>query len=284
MIVITGATGKLGRHVVEQLLASGFSAKDLAVTARDPAKAADFAARGVTVRQADYTKPDTLKGAFEGAEKVLLISANEIGKRKEQHQAVVDAAKAAGVKLLAYTSLLHADRSSLSLAEEHKATEDYIRTSGLPYVFLRNGWYLENYTENLGSALEHGALLGCAQDGLIAAAARADFAAAAVRVLTEAGHENKVYELAGSVPFTMAQLAEEVSRQSGRTVVYKDMPQADYEGALLSFGLPPPVAAMLASADAGIARGDLNDTSGDLERLIGRKTTPLADAVAAALK
>lgn len=284
MIVVTGATGKLGRHVVEQLLASGVAATDLAVTARDPSKAADLAARGVSVREADYTKPDTLPGALAGADKLLLISANEIGKRVEQHRAVLAAAKAAAVKLLVYTSLLRADRSSVSLAEEHKQTEEDIRASGLPYVILRNGWYLENYTENLAPALEHGALTGAAGDGLIAAAARADYAAAAVAALTQPGHEGKVYELAGDVPFTMAQLAQEVTRQSGREVAYKDMPKADYEAMLVGVGLPPPVAQMLASADAGIARGDLNDDSRTLSRLIGRPTTSLADAVAAALR
>lgn len=284
MIVITGATGKLGRHAVEQLLASGVPAKELTITARDPTKAADLAARGVTVRQADYSKPETLPGALEGAEKLLFISASEIGKRVAQHHAVIEAAKAAGLKLVVYTSLLHADRSSISLAAEHKATEEEIVASGLPYVILRNGWYLENYTENLAPALEQGAFIGSAGEGLIAAASRADYAAAAVRVLTTPGHESKVYELAGDVPFTMSQLAEEVARQSGRSVVYKDMPAAEHEAALLGAGLPPPVVTMLVSADAGIGRGELNNASGDLRRLIGRPTTPLSDAVAAALK
>ncbi len=282
MIVVTGATGKLGRHVLEQLLQK-VPASELAVAVRSPEKAADLAARGVSVRAADYTKPDTLPGALEGADKLLLISASEVGQRVKQHRVVVEAAKQAGVKLLAYTSILHADRSHISLAEEHRQTEEMIRASGLPYVFLRNGWYVENYSENLAPALEHGALLGAAKDGLIAAATRADFAAAAVRVLTEPGHENKTYELAADVPFTMTELAAEVARKSGRAVTYKDMSASEYKGVLLGAGVPEPIADMLADADVAIARGDLNDAGGDLSRLLGRPTTPFVQAIAAAL-
>lgn len=284
MIVITGATGKLGRHVVSQLLDKGVPAKDIAVAVRSPEKARDLAERGVTVREADYSRPDTWPSALEGAEKLLLISASEIGKRVDQHRTVVEAAAKAGVKQIVYTSILHADRSGMSLAKEHKASEELIRASGIPYVFLRNGWYLENYTENLAPALEHGALIGSAKDGLIAAASREDLAAAAVAALTQPGHENKVYELAGDVPFTMAELADEVSRQSGRKVVYQDLSQEKHKAALLGVGLPEPVAEMLSDSDAGIARGELNDDSGDLSRLIGRPTTPLNQAVAAALR
>lgn len=283
MLVVTGATGKLGRHVVSQLLAKGVPAKDIVAAVRSPDKSKDLAARGVTVRAADYTRPDTWPSALAGADKLLLISASEIGQRVGQHRVVVEAAAAAGVKLIAYTSLLHADRGGMSLAQEHRATEEIIRASGVPYVFLRNGWYLENYTENLGPALEHGALIGCAGDGLIAAATREDLAAAAVAVLTQPGHENQAYELAGDVSFTMRELADEVSRRSGRTIIYKDLSQAEHRAPLLAAGLPEPVAAMLADSDAGIARGELNDDSGDLARLIGRPTTPLNQALAAAL-
>ncbi|NVI98010.1 SDR family oxidoreductase [Myxococcus sp. AM009] len=283
MILVTAATGKLGRLVVAGLLEK-VPAKDIAIAVRDPSKASDLAARGVQVRQADYSKPETLGPAFAGVDKMLLISSSEVGQRAVQHQAVVDAAKEAGVRLLAYTSILRADTSGMALATEHKATEEAIRGSGLPFVFLRNGWYTENYTENLAPALAHGALIGSSGQGRIAAATRADYAAAAVAVLTGTGHEDKVYELAGDSAFTAAELAAEVSRQAGKTVVYKDLSQADHAGALIGVGVPAAFAEVLANSDAGAARGELNDSSGDLRRLIGRPTTPLADAVAAAVK
>lgn len=283
MIIVTGATGKLGRHVIEGLLAK-VPASQIVAAVRDPAKAADFAARGVQVRRADYSKPETLDAAFAGAEKVLLISGSEVGQRVAQHQAVVNAAKKAGAKLIAYTSILRANSSRMALAAEHKATEELIRASGVPFVFLRNGWYFENYTENLAPALAHGALLGSAGEGRIAAATRADYAAAAVAVLTGSGHENKVYELAGDTPFTMAELAAEVSRQAGKPIVYKDLPAQQYQGILVGAGVPAGFAEILADSDVGVSRGDLNDTTGDLRRLIGRPTTSVADAVAVAFK
>jgi len=283
MIVVTAATGHLGRLVIEQLLAK-VPATQVAAAVRNPEKAKDLAARGIQVRKADYDQPATLEAAFRGATRLLLISASEVGKRVRQHENAVAAAKKAGVPLLAYTSILHADRSRISLAEEHLATEKAIRASGVPFIFLRDSWYIENYTENLGPALEHGAILGAAKEGRVAAATRADYAAAAVAVLTARTEPGKVYELAGDQPFTMAELAAEVSRQSGKQVAYRDLPPDEYEKTLLGFGLPPPVAHMLRSADEGIARGDLDDRGGELRRLIGRPTTPLAQAVAAALK
>jgi len=283
MIVVTGATGKLGRHVVELLLAK-VPAREIAVAVRDPKKAAALAAREVEVRRADYDDPASVEAALRGADKVLLISSSEVGKRYAQHRAVIEAAKKNGVRLLAYTSLLHADRSGISLAPEHSATEQAIQASGVPYVFLRNGWYIENYTENLGPALQQGAMIGSARDGRIAAATRRDFAEAAVAVLTSEGHEHKIYELAGDAPFTMSELAAAVARASGKPVVYNDMPAAQYRGILESVGVPAAIARMLADADEGIARGELDDRSGDLRRLIGHPTTPLADAVAAALR
>jgi len=281
MIVVTGATGHLGRLVVEGLLKK-LPARELAVAVRSPEKGADLAARGVQVRKADYAAPETLGAAFAGAEKVLLISSSEVGRRAQQHAAVVAAAKKAGVKLLVYTSVLRAGTSKLGLAAEHKATEEAIRASGIPYVFLRNGWYLENYTENLKPVLQHGAILGSAKTGRVAGAARADYAAAAVAVLTGKGHENRAYELAGDVPFTMPELAAELSKQAGKPIVYQDMPYEQYRAALVGAGLPPPYAELLADSDVGISRGDLDDATGDLSRLIGRPTTTLAAAVKAA--
>ncbi|MFE8603977.1 SDR family oxidoreductase [Archangium violaceum] len=283
MILVTGATGKLGRLVLEKLLEK-VPAHQVIAAVRNPEKAAELRARGVQVRKADYSQPETLGAAFAGVEKVLLISSNEVGQRAAQHQSVVEAARKAGVKLLAYTSILHADRSRLALAAEHKATEELIRASGVPYVLLRNGWYTENYTENLGPALAHGAILGSAGEGQVAAATRADYAAAAAAVLTGSGHENKVYELAGDTAFTMTELAAEVSRKAGKTIVYKDLPPEQYKGVLEGAGVPGPFAGILADSDVGASRGELNGASGDLRRLIGHATTPLADAVAVALQ
>jgi NAD(P)H dehydrogenase (quinone) len=282
MIVVTGATGKLGRLVVAQLLEK-VPAREIAVAVRDPGKAADLAAKGVEVRRADYAEPASLESAFAGAEKLLLISASEVGKRIAQHAAAIGAAKKAGVKLLVYTSILHADTSRMSLAHEHLETEKAIRASGIPHVLLRNGWYIENYTENLGGALEHGVIGGSAKDGKIAAATRADYAAAAVAVLTAKRAPNEIYELAGDRAFTMSELAAEVARQSGRPVAYNDMPAQEYAQLLAGFGVPKPMADVLADSDVGITRGELDDHSGDLHRLIGRATTPLADVVRSAV-
>jgi len=282
MIVVTGATGKLGRLVVEALLKK-VPAADVVAAVRSPEKAADLAARGVQVRHADYARPETLAAALAGAEKVLLISSSEVGRRAAQHAAVIAAAQAAGVALLAYTSVLHAEHSRLALAAEHAVTEAALRTSGLGWTFLRNGWYLENYTENLGPALAHGALVGCAGNGRIAAAARADYAEAAVAVLTGADQAGRIHELAGDVPFTMAELAAEVSRQAGQPIAWRDLPPEAYRDVLASAGVPAPFAALLVDADLGITRGELDDATGTLRRLIGRPTTTLAEAVKAGL-
>lgn len=282
MIAVTGATGHLGRLVVEGLLRT-VPAREVVAAVRSPEKAKDLAARGVAVREADYTRPETLAGALAGVEKVLLVSSSEVGQRAQQHVAVIDAARRAGVRLLAYTSILRATSSRLGLAAEHAATERALRVSGLPFVFLRNGWYLENYTEHLGPALQHGAIVGSAGEGRIAAATRADYAEAAVAVLTGPGHEHATYELAGDRPFTMAELAAEVSRRVGRTIAYRDLPPEQYEAVLTGAGLPAPYADLLVDADLGIAKGELDDATGDLRRLIGRPTTPLSEAVAAAI-
>ena len=283
MIAVTGATGQLGRLVVEQML-SKVPGGQIVAAVRTPEKARELAARGVEVRVADYDAPETLVSAFRGVDKLLLISASEVGQRGPQHRAAIAAGKKAGVSLLLYTSILRADTAGSSLAHEHRATENDIRDAGIPFVFLRNGWYLENYTEHLGPALQHGAFLGAAKAGRIAAAARADLAAAAVSALTTPGHDGKVYELAGDQSFTMADLAAEVTRQAGKPVAYSDMPAKKYEETLKGMGLPAPVAEMIASADESIARGEL-DVAGDaLHRLIGRPTVALSQAVATGLR
>ncbi|WP_432930894.1 SDR family oxidoreductase [Microbispora sp. CA-135349] len=283
MIVVTGATGHLGRLVVEEL-AARVPASRIVAAVRSPQKAADLAERGIEVREADYDRPATLGPAFEGATRVLLISGSEPGRRVDQHKAVVDAARAAGVELLAYTSIPHAETTPLGLAPDHKATEEHIRASGLPFAFLRNGWYHENYVAAARQGARSGVIAGSVRDGRVASAARADFAAAAAAVLTTEGRQGAVYELTGDVAWTMPELAAVVSELAGTPVEYRDLPVAEYAKALEASGMPAPVAALFAQVDAGIADGWLGDTPGDLSRLIGRPTTPLRDTLAEALK
>ena len=282
MIVVTAATGQLGRLVIANLLKTTPAAQIVAAV-RDPAKAADLAAQGVQVRRADYTDPASLDAAFQGATKVLLISSNDLGNRVAQHRNAIDAAARAKVGLLAYTSVLHADRSTLGLAAEHRATEDAVRASGLPYTLLRNGWYLENHTGSLGAALAHNALTGGAGEGRISAAARSDYAEAAAVVLTQSGAVEQVYELAGDSAFTLADLAAEVSRQSGKDIPFHNLPQAEYRDLLVNLGLPVPLAELIADSDAQAAKGVLFDDSGVLGKLIGHPTVSLSAAVKAAL-
>lgn len=284
LIAVTGAAGHLGRLTVAALLERGVPAGRVVAVVRDASKAADLAARGVQVREADYSRPETLGAALAGVERLLLVSSNEVGRRLAQHENVVHAAREAGVGLLAYTSILRAPESGLMLAGEHLATEQAVRAAGLPFVFLRNGWYIENYTGALAQVVERGVLSGSAGEGRVSAAARRDFAEAAAAVLSEAGHENQTYELGGDEAFTMAGLAAEITRQSGREVVYRDLPADAYAEALAGAGVPEPFARVLADSDLGLKRGELYTDSDDLRRLIGRPTTTLAGAVAAALK
>jgi NAD(P)H dehydrogenase (quinone) len=283
MIVITGATGQLGQLVVKALLKK-IPASGIVAAVRNVAKAKDIAALGVQVRQADYTQPASWDAALKGADKVLLISSSEIGQRAKHHRSVIDAAKRAGLKLLAYTSVLRANTSPLGLAAEHKETETAIRASGVPFVLLRHGWYTENYTAGIPSALAHGAVYGCAGEGRIASATRADYAEADVAVLTAENQAGKIYELAGDTSYTLTELAAEISRQSGKNIGYVNLPEADYKKALLGAGLPEFVAELLANSDTGASKGGLFDDSHQLSKLIGRSTTPLSTAVAAALK
>jgi len=284
LIAVTGASGQLGRLVVEALLRRGVPAGRVVAAVRDPGKAAGLAERGVQVRRADYARAETLEAAFDGVGRLLLVSGNEVGQRVRQHENVVRAAKRAGVELLAYTSILRADTSGMILAGEHKETEAIIRDSGLPYTLLRNGWYFENYHGPIKQAPAHGVILGSAGEGRVSAAARADYAEAAAAVLAGEGHSNKVYELAGDKGFTYGELAGEVARQAGREVIYQDVSAEKYAEALVGFGLPEPLARALADSDLGIKRGELFDEAADLRTLIGRPTTTLAEAVAEALK
>ena len=283
LIAVTGASGQLGRLAIQFLLSRHPAARILAI-ARDPAKIADLAEAGVQVRQGDYDRPDTLDTALAGVERLLLVSSSEIGKRAPQHQAVIDAAIRAGVGLVAYTSLLHADTSPLGLAVEHVQTEQALQASGLPHALLRNGWYAENYTAGIAGALQHGVVLGSAGDGRLSLAARADYAeAAAIIMASDATQAGKVYELAGDHAITLTDFAALVARKTGIPIAYQDLPQQDYCDALLSAGLPGFVADLLSDSDAGAAKGGLFDDSGTLGRLIGRATTPIEDVIASAL-
>jgi len=279
MIVVTGATGKFGRLALEALLRRGVAASDLVATGRSTAGLADLAEQGVDVRAASYDDPASLRTAFAGADRVLFVSGSEVGQRVPQHQAVVAAAAEAGVELVAYTSILRADTTSLGLAAEHQATERALAASGVPHVLLRNGWYAENY--DIAGALEHG-LSGAAGEGRFSLATRADYAEAAAVAVSSDGQAGRVHELGGP-GITLAEFAAEISRQSGTTVTYTDLTPEAYVEVLVGVGVPAPFAASLADADRGAAAGDLFVDPADLEALLGRPATPVADVVRAAL-
>ena len=282
MIAITGATGQLGQLVIKQLL-NTVPANQIVAIVRNPAKAEALSQQGITVRQGDYADESTMTSALNGVEKLLLISSSEVGQRATQHQNVINAAKAAGVKFIAYTSLLHADKSPLGLHVEHVATEKALAESGIPYALLRNGWYTENYLASAPPALEHGVFIGAAGEGKIASATRADYAAAAAKVISGDGHAGNVYELAGDHAWTLSELAAELSKQSGKNVTYQNMSEADFAAALKGVGLPAGLADMLADSDVGASKGGLFDDSHTLSKLIGRPTTPLSESIKAIL-
>ncbi|EKK4014993.1 SDR family oxidoreductase [Cronobacter sakazakii] len=283
MIAITGATGQLGQRVIDTLLNTVAAQKIVAIV-RNPAKAAALSARGVQVRAADYNDAAALTAALAGVEKVLLISSSEVGQRATQHRNVIDAAKTAGVKLIAYTSLLHADRSPLGLAEEHVATEKMLADAGIPYVLLRNGWYTENYLASVPPALEHGVFIGSAGDGKIASASRQDYAEAAAKVLTLDNQAGRVYELAGDHAWTLRDLTALLSKETGKTVAYQNLSEADFAAALTGAGLPEGFAKLLADSDIGASKGGLFDDSRQLSALIGRPTTSLEASLHESLK
>ncbi|NUW59078.1 SDR family oxidoreductase [Cronobacter muytjensii] len=283
MIAITGATGQLGQRVINTLLKT-VAAQNIVAVVRNPAKAAALAEQGVQVRAADYSDVAALTCALQGVEKLLLISSSEVGQRVAQHRNVIEAAKAAGVQLIAYTSLLHADRSPLGLADEHVATENMLADAGIPYVLLRNGWYTENYLASVPPALEHGVFIGSAGDGKIASASRQDYADAAAKVLTLDNQAGRVYELAGDEAWTPGDLTALLSQTTGKNVVYQNLSEADFAAALTGAGLPEGFAALLADSDIGASKGGLFDDSHQLSALIGRPTTPLATSLRAALE
>ncbi|KNC90951.1 SDR family oxidoreductase [Trabulsiella odontotermitis] len=278
MIAITGATGQLGQLVITELL-KRVAASQIVAIVRNPAKADTLRQQGITVRAGDYDDPAALTAALQGVDKLLLISSSEVGKRAAQHRNVINAARTAGVQFIAYTSLLHADTSPLGLHVEHVDTEKQLAASGIPYALLRNGWYTENYLASAPPALEHGVFIGAAGDGKIASASRADYAAAAARVISEDGHAGKIYELAGDSAWTLSDLAAALSKHGGKPVTYQNLSEADFATALKGVGLPAPIAEMLADSDTGASKGGLFDDSHTLSRLIGRPTTPLATSI-----
>lgn len=282
MIAVTGATGQLGQLVINELLAT-HNAQDIVAIVRNPAKAQAFAQKGVQVREADYGNSAALAQALQGVEKLLLISSSEVGQRAPQHRNIINAAKSAGVQLIAYTSLLHADTSPLGLRAEHIETENDLAQSGIPFVLLRNGWYSENYLASVPAALEHGAFIGSAGDCKIASASRQDYAAAAAKVLSLDNQAGKVYELAGDEAWTLTELAEKLSALTGKSVVYQNLSEADFAAALQNAGLPEGFARLLADSDVGASKGGLYDDSHQLSRLIGRPTTSIDDSLKASL-
>ncbi|SEG52613.1 NAD(P)H dehydrogenase (quinone) [Actinacidiphila yanglinensis] len=282
-IVVTGATGQLGRLTVEALLRREVPAADIIATGRDIARIKDLSDRGVTVRRADFADADSLSEAFAGADRLLLISASvPVGERVAHHRRVMDAALAAGVALVAYTSTTHADTATTVIGATHRETEQSLRDRGIPSVLLRNGWYLENYTGQLPRILRNNAVVGAAGSGRISAASRADYAEAAAVVLTAEGHTGAVYELGGDASFTLTELAAAISAAAGKQVAYADLPVAEFARVLAGAGVPAELAEVLADADLGMSRGEMYTDSGDLRRLIGRPPMTLAEALAVA--
>lgn len=282
MIAVTGASGQLGSLVIQALLGTVPASQVVAIV-RDTSKVEYLRSLGVQVREGDYTKPVTLAAALQGVNKLLLVSSSEVGQRLRQHKNVIQAAKSASVELIAYTSILHADTSPLLLAQEHIATEQLIRDSGLPFVFLRNAWYIENYFSAVGTALQTGKVLGAAGEGNFSAASRADFAAAAAAALTDNDQAGKIYELAGDQAFTLSELAATLSELSGKPVDYVNYTETEYKDLLISFGLPEGFAHILAQSDTGAAQGGLYDGSGQLGKLIQRPTATLRSVLQAHL-
>lgn len=278
-IAITGAAGQLGRLVVDELKRQ---MEDFGIVAivRSAPKAQDL---GVEIRVADYDEPDTMEKTLIGIDRLLLISGSEVGKRITQHSNIIQAAKKAGVKWIVYTSLLHADSSSLSLAGEHVATENLLKTSGIPHTILRNGWYTENYTGSVHAAVNAGALLGSAGEGKISAAARIDYAVAAARVISNDAYIGKTFELSGDLYFTLADLAAEVSKQTGKNVIYKNLSEQEYVETLLGFGIPDQLAHAIAGWDVSASKGDLFNQGHDMSAIIGRDTTSLSESIKNAL-
>ncbi|WP_127794443.1 SDR family oxidoreductase [Agromyces sp. LHK192] len=283
-ILVTAASGHLGRLVVDALIARGAAPGDVVATARDVAKLDDLAARGVRTATLDYDRPDTIAAALDGVDSVLLVSGSVPGSRVDGHRNVVDAAVAAGVTKLVYTSAPHATTAvDFALAADHAATEELIAASGVPAVIVRNNWYLENYATDVSRAAESGVITHASGDAAIAGATRADLAEGAAVVLLDDGHVGEVYEFTGDTAWTFADLAAAATELTGREVVYRALGVDEYAAELRAAGLPEGTAAFVAGLDGAIGRGVLADAQPTLARLIGRPTTSLVDGLRAAL-
>ena len=280
-ILVTAASGQLGRLVVDALLARGAAPADVVATARDTSKLEEFAARGIRTAELDYARPETIAAALEGVDTVLLVSGSEPGNRAALHQNVIDAAKAAGVAKIVYTSAPRATTSSLVLAPDHKATEEAIAASGVPAVIVRNNWYTENYAADVARAASTGVIAASTADGRVASATRADLAEGAAVVLLEDGHLGEVYEFGGDVAWNYDELAAAASDVVGRDVTYTPLTTDEHVAALQAAGLDAGTAGFVAAIDAGIAEGVLSQTDGTLSRLLGRPTTSLVDGLRA---
>ena len=276
---VTGATGQLGQLVVEQLK-KRIANEEIVALARNLEKASGL---GVEVREFDYTKPEIMVESLKGIDHLLLISGSEFGQRAAQHTNVINAAKKAGVKWIVYTSLLRADTTGINIAGEHLASEKTLKESGIAYTILRNGWYSENYTMSIPGAIKGGAFLGSAKDGKISSAPRADYAEAAAVVLSDEGYKGKTFELAGDSSYTLSDLASEVSKQTGTSIPYKDIPEQEYGNILINIALAEGFAHALANWDVSASKGDLYCDTNDLTRILGRPTTPIAASVKVAL-
>jgi NAD(P)H dehydrogenase (quinone) len=278
---VTGASGHLGRLVVQELLARAVPAADVVAVVRTLDKAADLADRGVQVRAADYSRPETLGAALAGVERLLLVSSSVPGQRAAHHGNVIQAAKTGGTARIVYTSILNANNTTNPLAGEHQESERALRAAGVPFTLLRNGWYTENYTDQIGQYLQAGEIVGAAGHGRISAASRQDYAAAAATALLEDKGGNRTYELGGPA-FDLAGLARVITEVSGTKVTYRDLPAQEYVSWLQRAGLDEATARFVAALDVSIARGDLETSSRDLEQLLGRPATPLAEVAAVA--
>ena len=277
-LVVTAATGQLGRLVVSSLLSNGVDPGQIVATGRSSERLTTFAQRGVRVAELDYNKP--ADGVISVGDTVLLISGSEVGQRIDQHRNVIELARSAGAARIVYTSVLRADRTTLAIAPEHVATEDILKASGLAWTILRNGWYNENYEQTFAQAAQHGVVITSAGDGRISSAARQDFAEAAAAVLTGEGHDGTTYELAGDTAFTMRELADTFTAVLGRPITLQNLTSEDHRSALLSAGLEEPTAGFLVLLDRNTADGELRTDTKDLSRLIGHATTPIAETAA----
>jgi NAD(P)H dehydrogenase (quinone) len=283
-VVVTGATGHLGRLIIQHLLERGMQASEIIATGRSAEKLAELAAAsGVATAVIDYTQPETLDAAFAGARTLMFVSGSEAGQRIEQHRNVVDAAVRAGISRIVYTSAPHADTTTLILAPEHKATEEMIRETGISFTFLRNNWYTENYVGAFKQSRASGTYLASVGDGRVASASRTDYAEAAAVVLTEEGHENTVYELSGDVAWNGNELAAAFSRLAGSDIPYAPVTPEGHADVLRSLGLDEGSVGFVVRLDGDTREGTLAETSGDLSRLIGRPTTPLLEGLRQAL-